>query len=327
MAFKFVPRDPAAIAQRAKDKGGSYDGPIVSTIPQWKPKEGKNRIRIIPWSSDPTRLGLGLDLWVHSSVGADNASYICSSKMNGSACAVCDERQRITDEEQSKELRPYKRVVCWIVDRAAEDEGPQIMLMGAKMEAEINGLSLDEAGETLVIDDPEAGYDVEFSRDGKGLKTQYSGTRIARRATPIADSPKRVQRWLDFCNELHPIDTCLQYYPFEYIAKLLRGASPKRAADDDEPAPKPRTRAETKKDDDESAPKPRKPSATEPLDDDEPAPAPKPRPKPAPLDDDEAAPKPKPKAKPSPPPFDDEDDSAPVPKSKPRAQPPGDDDD
>jgi hypothetical protein len=363
MPFKFAPRSKETVTARARDKGKSFDGPIIGDVAQWKPKEGKNRIRIIPWSTDPARLGLGMDLWVHSGVGADNSTYVCLAKMKGEACPICEERASLDDEEAAKELRPYKRVVCWIIDRNAEDEGPQLFLMGAKMESELNELSVDEAGEILQIDHPDEGYDVEFSRAGKGMKTQYSGTKISRRSTPLCESPKRQDKWLTYCLETHPVGDCVQYYDAAYIEKLLNGKADKSEDDDD--APKPRTRAEARKpaeDDDEPAPKPksravddddepaprrRKPAADEGLDDEDDAPPtrkrpvaddddePAPKRKPAADEDDEPAPKPKPRvvddepaprAKPAKPPFEADDDE-PAPKPKPKAKSAEDDDD
>lgn len=256
MAFKYVPRSGEAVKQRAKDKGSSFDRPIKSEIPVWTPKEGKNKIRLIPWSNDPKRLGLGYDIFVHSGVGPDNGTYLCLAKMKKQECPVCEERADAAgdDEEYAKQLRAYKRVVCWIVDRNAEDEGPQLFLMGGKMEGELNELSQTEDGEILQIDDPFEGYDIEFTRQGKGQKTQYTGTKIARRSTPLTESEKRTDKWLRFCMEEHPIEECLRYYESEYVEGLLHGKSSKSDSEDE----RPRTRSESKRgrDEDEEDEKP-----------------------------------------------------------------------
>jgi hypothetical protein len=84
------------------------------------------------------------------------------------------------------------------------------------------------SGEVLAIDDPENGYDIEFSRTGKQLTTKYIGMQIARRESELGDS-----KWLDYAVDT-PIPEQLAYFDYDHIAKVFGGQTSKKDEDLDD---------------------------------------------------------------------------------------------
>jgi hypothetical protein len=250
----------------------------------------------------------GLDIYVHYGIGSDNQSYLCLDKMRGEKCPICEQRkvaERSGDPEYARSLVPTKRVLVWVVDRADEESGPQLWSMAWTIDRDLANLSIDKAsGELLLIDDPEDGYDIEFVRTGKGLKTKYSGTAVARRSSPLADDPKQADAWLAFVAE-NPLTEVLQYFDEDHIASVAegKGAAGDEAEDEDE-APtrsksKGRSKAQDEEEEDDEPPRRSKPKPVkeEEEEDDDDLP---PRRKPASKDEEEDEDEPPRRSKPKP---------------------------
>jgi hypothetical protein len=231
--FEYKQRDPKAAQKRANQSGGLYDSPFKSDFTSWKPKEGENRIRFLPPTWEDAE-HYGLDVYVHYGIGSDDQAYLCAAKMKGEACPICDERKRAQkdgDDQYAKDLAPVKRVLVWVIDRNDEDAGPQLWSMAWSIDAEIASLSIDKrSGETLFIDNPEDGYDIEISRKGTKLRTKYSGTKIDRKPSPLADDQDTADEWLKMVQE-NPLTDVLVYFDPEHIAAVAAG---RKAKDEDE---------------------------------------------------------------------------------------------
>src|SRR3954466_6918418 len=84
--FKYQKRDKETLKERANMKGGNYDTYIKPKYKQWKPKDGKNLIRILPPTWDmrdtpwQTTAHYGMDIYVNFNIGADNQSYLSLGK-------------------------------------------------------------------------------------------------------------------------------------------------------------------------------------------------------------------------------------------------------
>lgn len=221
------------IAAQANQTTGSYDTFIDNKFTQYKTKEGPNNLRFMPPTFDYAALKVqnhwGLEIYVHYGVGPDEATYLCPNKMRGEPCVVCDTRREIapTDPEAAKELREAKRYLIWTIDRFDPAAGPKVFVEPPKTDKEFcNRAKGKKTGETLMLDDPENGYDVTFVKEGTGVKSQYSQYDISRHPSALSDNPDEAAKWLDFI-VANPLDTTLVWFDQEYIAKVLAGGSAK----------------------------------------------------------------------------------------------------
>lgn len=238
--FKYRGREESTVKQRATQKGGSFDSYTKSAFPTFKPDTGKHRVRILPLPSshDFDKYGdhWGIDLHVHYGIGPDNSSYLCLRKHLSQNCPMCNLHKELTaegDEDGASKVRVSTRVLAWIIDRDDEKAGPMLWAMPQSVSRDISAASTDERDGILLIDDPENGYDVIFSREGANLKTKYNGIKIARDASPLADDEKEQDEWLEFIEENPLIDT-LNFYEEDYIEALLMGKSSKKDDDGEE---------------------------------------------------------------------------------------------
>lgn len=321
-SFKYKPRDRETVRERANMRGGGYDGIFKQKYKKYKMRDGKNIIRVLPPTWDDAN-HYGYDIYVNYSIGADNASYLSLSKMKKEADPIAEARReadREGDEKYAKQLAPRQRVVMWIIDRQDEDEGPQLLDAPFTVDKALANLSLDEdTKEVTMIDDPENGCDFRFYKEGKGLNTDYEGTKMKLlKPSPLHEDPAVQKDWLKFV-AANPIPECLEFHNYDYIAQVFKGAAPKDEDDDDE---KPsRRRSKPVDDDEDEQPKAKKRVVTDD-EDDEPEAKPAKR-RAAVDDDDEAEEKPAKRRAP----VDDDDEPDEKPKTRPRSRAADDDDD
>lgn len=246
------------IAKKAKEGSRDYDGIFMPGLPVFKPKEGENCIRVLP-SADEDHPDWDLVVHSHYNVGADNARYLCLSKMQDKDCPVCDELPSFDEEEQDA-LRAQKGAICWIIDRDNEKAGPQLWpIPFTKVRNEIYERSVDKKSRVpILVDDPEEGFDIVFMRKGTDQRTQYTGVEVLRESSPLHDNPKIQERWLAYVTE-HPLVECLNYYEAAYIKKVLFGKAAKKADEEDDEAPSTRRRLKREEDEeDEASPRSRR---------------------------------------------------------------------
>ena len=242
--FSYRQRSAEATQKRAEQGSKNFDTYLRDDIKMFKPNEGANTIRILPPTFEDAD-SFGIDAWVHFSVGPDQQSYLCLNKMKGEPCPVCEELDRAKrdreDEQYVNDLKPTRRVLFYLLDRDHEKDGVQAWAAPQSMEANILRISVDKkTGETLPLDDPENGFDVEFDKRGKGIGTKYEGIAIARRESPLGD-----KRALQFAID-NPLPSILEYFSYDHILRVLGGGGAHKTRDDT-PAPSPRR--ETSRDD------------------------------------------------------------------------------
>lgn len=247
--FRYEKRSKDTLKERANMKGGNFDTYIKPKFKQWKPKEGKNRIRILP----PTWTGAkhyGLDIYVNFNIGADNQSYLSLSKHERGADPLVEARreaQHEGDKQLTKALQPSQRILYWIIDRNDEDEGPLLWAAPFTFDKSLSNLCIDEdTKEVIFIDDPIKGRDVRFYREGTGLKTSYdpSKMKILPESTVHEDEGQE-QDWLDFVAD-NPLPDCLQFYEYNHIKAVFDGQAGRTEDDDDDkPARKRASRDDT----------------------------------------------------------------------------------
>jgi hypothetical protein len=243
-------RTPEDVARRAKHSSGLYDSAILDGFTVFKPKEGENIIRILPFTwQDVDKWGASWEIIVavHNNIGPDRGTFICLDKMQDESCPVCEARRSAVDDEERYALAPNERALCWLIDRNDEKAGPQWWLMPIKKVFKvINARSTDKkSGALLLVDDPEEGYDIYFTREGTGKTTDYTGVEIDRDPTPPSENAATQAKWLAYVQE-HPLPDILNFQDHDYIEKVLMGRVSKKAeaeAEEDEAAePAPRTR-------------------------------------------------------------------------------------
>jgi hypothetical protein len=231
---KFEYRKPTAedVKKRAEQRGGNeFDSIFKPSAKIFKVNDGNNLIRIVPptW---PEPKHFGYDIFVHYGVGPDGQTYLCPKEMLGEPCPVCEERAHAVkdgDDDYAKELKVSKRVVYYIIDRDVEKEGVQIWAAPWTVDRDLNTLIVDKrSGEVLAIDDPENGYDIEFTKTGAKLTTKYIGLQIARRESDLGKDS-----WLQFAID-NPIPDQLAYFSYDHIAKVFGGKTSKKDEDVDD---------------------------------------------------------------------------------------------
>lgn len=243
MARKFEYHGSERTVESALGRKGSggYDGYLKDEFTMMKLPVGERTIRILPptWTGDPEEKEKWGNHWdirvfVHYSVGPDNATYLCPEKMQGERCPICEARLEATDEKEAKGLRAGERHLVWAIDRANAKAGPQIVSMPNQLFGLIVDRAMDKsARKVMQIDHPEKGYDVTFTREGTDVTTKYSREEVARDPSPLSDSDKEMDRWINYIMD-HPLPSVLNYYPTDYLEKVLKGGSPKSAARSDD---------------------------------------------------------------------------------------------
>lgn len=221
-------RSAEDLKRRTEQRGTNFDSYVKDIVSLWRPSDGQNRIRILP----PTWEGAkhyGLDIYLHFGVGADNQSYLCLEKMKREPCPICEERARVNakgDQEAARQYAPKKRVMVYMIDRKAEEDGVKIWAMPWTLDRDLAERQIDkDTNEVLLIDDPEEGYDVMFSREAKGGSAQfahYVGIDIARRPSPLHQDEDTMREWLEFIVD-NPLDQMLNYFDYDHIKHVFHG--------------------------------------------------------------------------------------------------------
>lgn len=243
--FQYRARTPEEVKDRAQRALGGRDSYFSDDVTYFTPRVGDNTVRILPpppdadWrmfnsprAQEPGPYHYGINLAVHYDIGADKSAYLCLAKTKGEACPLCEERDRANqagEEELADALKPSYRVAVWVIDRAQESKGPMLWNLPAGLDKDISKLTIDAGtGELLPVDSPEDGYDLSVVREGQGLKTQYKGLQFSRKPSPLSDDPADADRWLAWIIA-HPLDSCLQFFEHDYIAKVYEGQPPPKA--------------------------------------------------------------------------------------------------
>ena len=173
----------------------------------WKPKQGRNIIRILPGVGDMEDF-FWQDVGKHYPPDS-NRSFVCREFTLGEPCPICEFVQELYDagDEASKTLagkiRCRKQFWMNIIDRANEDKGPQIFTPGPMIFKQVASLIGDpDYGE---IYDEYEGLDLIISRTGTGLDTEYD-VNSRRKESPLADNDDIIDEWLDAAKDLSVVE-------------------------------------------------------------------------------------------------------------------------
>lgn len=220
--FKYKKRSAESVEKRAQGSS-DRDHFLKDEFAKYSPADGDNLIRILPPTWDDAQHH-GLDIHVHYGIGPDKGAFLSLNKHKGEADPIYEERlqaQNDGDDEYAKELRPNTRTLVWVIDRDKEEDGPKLWAMPFGVDKEISIRCKDKkSGEVLYIDDPDDGYDVEFTKTGSGKKTKYEGIQISRRSSPISDDEDQAEEWLEFIED-NPLPSVLEFKEYDYIKRVF----------------------------------------------------------------------------------------------------------
>jgi len=231
--FKYQARKSEDWEKRENQSGSSYIGFIKDQFETYSVKTGENWIRILPptWA-DPKHYGL--DIWVHFGVGPQNASVLCTLKMENKPCPVCEARMQAEDrgQDNADDFKPTRRVLVWLLDRKDEKK-PLAWAMPWTVDRDLTKCAHDRmTGELYHLDDPEGGYDVSFDREGTSgtQQVKYVGMQVARKPSPVAEA------YVNYIVE-HPLPDILVHRSYAEVHELLAGQPAAAAAPSPAAAP------------------------------------------------------------------------------------------
>lgn len=254
-SFQYQKRTKEDIKARANAKGGDFDQYLLPQFKMYKPKDGKNLIRILPPTWDNAK-HYGFELYLNYGIGVDNQTYLSLDKMKEEKDPILEARRRAEREGEdkvAKALKPRQRILMWIIDRMDEDEGPQLWAAPFSVDRDIASISFDDdTGEVSMIDNEEEGCDVRFFKEGSGLLTKYPPAKMKLlKPSPLHEEQELQDEWLAFITE-NPLPECLQYYDYEHIKEAFNGHV---RVDEDDDEKKERRRNRSRDDDEDEAPR------------------------------------------------------------------------
>lgn len=173
-----------------------------SKVKRWKPGVGDHVIRVLPWKDAPEGTPFKERL-IYYNIGK---SWITSPLTRGDRDPIDDFIKALYreggDENKAlgKKLWPKPAICAAIVDRAAEDVGPQLWVMSKYEAATVLGFFLDD--DYNDITDLEKGFDLKVSITASAKK--YNGktvydTKIVPRPRPSAASSdaEKSAKWMN----------------------------------------------------------------------------------------------------------------------------------
>lgn len=227
-AYDYKPPTYEDTVERAERKGSAFDT-LFKDQKLYRAKQGVNLVRILPPGWEGAR-HYGLTIKVHRNVGPDDRQYLCLRENEHSPykpCPICqalyDLGSRATAEDK-KELRPGTNVAFYIIDRDNEKEGVQVWMASPTTESEISEQSVNHRTKAVLdIVHPDHGYDLEFNRTGTTRNnTRYRGFKVMRESSPLAESDRRLNEWLDHVFN-NPLPSVLNFYKPAYLEEVFYG--------------------------------------------------------------------------------------------------------
>lgn len=192
-------------------------GFVKDEFPLYVPRKGENNVRILPptWTDAKH---YALDIWVHC-VGRENLAVLCPHRMQDLACPICEDRIRAETAgyvELVREIRPRRRVLCFLLDRKRPEKGVLAWAMPYTVDRDIaRACKNQQTGGYYFVDDPINGYDISFDRVGEG----HVGLSLARHPSEVED------KYLDWV-EVNPLPAILKWRSLDEIRRLYEGDIP-----------------------------------------------------------------------------------------------------
>jgi hypothetical protein len=245
----FKPLDQKRVKEGASRTGSRFDSIFKQDVKTLKLTEGVNNLRILRGPDDTY---WNETIHVHSYVGAKKSTYLCPRMMGKSKrCPICDasnEAAEAGDKEEAGTLSVKDRHITYVINRDDEKQGLQVWDMSWSQARDIDATSDTKRG-VLDISHPDEGFDIQISRQGKGLNTRYVGLQIDRESSPLSDDARQQDAWLEEATN-KPLSSLLKFYPEDYLADILSGKVEEKDEEDDEDEADARSNSKRKRGDD-----------------------------------------------------------------------------
>ena len=161
---------------------------VDGEIEFFSPKEGRNRINIIPYEIKTKNhplvkkgeMEIGdidyvMDIWVHKNVGPAEKNVICLKNTFGKPCPICEHASMLRkkgEEDEAKDLKPSRRVIYNVEDLKEPGKVKVFESSHYLFEKElIDEARDDEEGGFINFADPEEGKEIKF----RASKTSQGG--------------------------------------------------------------------------------------------------------------------------------------------------------
>jgi hypothetical protein len=233
----------------------------------YKPKEGVNKLNIIPYEIKSELhplvkagkrkvgdLSYVMDIWVHQRVGPGEAAITCPSKNYGKACPLCeaaDKAYKDGDAEAAKAFKAKRRVYYNVEDVVDPDEGVQVFdVSHFYFEKELIGAAKRKGEEGAIVRfaDP----DMKIGKVIKcyGEKEKQGGFDVMKfKDFEFVD--RKVDSVDDLIDDAVSFDELLTINSYDEIIAIMTGVDddedggpPPKTEEDEAPARKPKHSAE-----------------------------------------------------------------------------------
>lgn len=220
---------------QTRDSTGKYENCLSSDVPlpEWKCKEGDHILDIVPWIAGPNHPtvdeGKGtylLDLWVHQKIGVNENEYVCPSRNYGKPCPICEDIAAIKktkgyDEDYVKSVEPKRRVVYAIIvydSPQEEQQSPYVWEASHFLtEKNISAIARNKrTGGFISFANPDTGKTIEFTREGSGIGTKYSGYMLTERDYVIPD---------EILDAVPSLDDYIDILEYEELSNIYYGGA------------------------------------------------------------------------------------------------------
>jgi len=239
-------KDRLKKSYESKDKGSGtrpsvMDWKKVEGIKFYKPKEGRNKINIVPYiiktKNDPlvktndAKVGeqsYMLDAYIHSNIGPSQAQVFCLREMFGKPCPICEQRQQYYNEGKKEEATALKaKRICFYNVQDLKNDFNEIQVWQVShflFEKELIEEAFESGEDNEPIDfvDVDDGKSISFRAaetdsviNAKTVKfLEYKSFSFPEREDPLDDS--WVKKAVSF-------DELMKYHTYEEAKNLLYG--------------------------------------------------------------------------------------------------------
>ena len=272
--------------QASYDNQGSFGN--KAGVMNWKkvdgeveffsPKEGRNRINIIPYTIKTKNHPLVkkgefeigekdyvMDIFTHRGIGPSEATVLCLKETYGKPCPICEQSALLRKQGKEKEagdLKPSRRVFYNIQDMKEPDKLKVFETSHYLFEKElIDEARDDEEGGFVDFADPIDGKEIKFRasdvQKGNIKYKEFKSFQFIDRDDPIPD---------ELLESAISFDEIMNVPTYEEVEKILFGQDDDDGDEDEAPAKKSKYEDE---DDDEDDDRPAKKSSKKYDDEDE----------------------------------------------------------
>jgi len=165
---------------------------IESELPQFRPRDGDNYIRIVPPLEDDELAGAwGVDVITHYIEG--HGWLLSPKSIDSTDHDPVDDlirELRKIDPELEDMVKTSRKTVMHILDFNADERDGVLKLWGAPptlVDDFVKAAKDKRSGRTHSLEDPDNGLPLSFDKTGTGLQTRYSAVQLERDPFPLDD--------------------------------------------------------------------------------------------------------------------------------------------